>query len=305
MRVANNILELIGQTPMVKINKIVPSDGAEIYAKLEGFNPLGSVKDRIALNMVEQAEKQNRIKPGDTLIEPTSGNTGIGLSYVCAVKGYQLVLTMPETMSMERRQVLKAFGAKIELTEGTKGMGGAIEKAQQLAKDNNWFLVGQFENPANPDIHRKTTAIEIMEQIPDLDALVCGVGTGGTITGVAETIISTSSKSVKIVAVEPETSPVLSGGKPGPHKIQGIGAGFKPAVLNESIIDKVIRVTDEEAFQTARNLALKEGLFVGISSGAAMAAAIKLSKELSSTSKIVVVLPDHGERYLSTPLFSE
>jgi cysteine synthase A len=305
MRVANNILELIGQTPMVKINKIVPSDGAEIYAKLEGFNPLGSVKDRIALNMVEQAEKQNRIKPGDTLIEPTSGNTGIGLSYVCAVKGYQLVLTMPETMSMERRQVLKAFGAKIELTEGTKGMGGAIEKAHQLAKENNWFLVGQFENPANPDIHRKTTAIEIMEQIPDLDALVCGVGTGGTNTGIAETIISTSSKSVKIVAVEPETSPVLSGGKPGPHKIQGIGAGFKPAVLNESIIDKVIRVTDEEAFQTAKNLALKEGLFVGISSGAAMAAAIKLSKELSSTSKIVVVLPDHGERYLSTPLFSE
>lgn len=304
--VANNILELVGNTPVVKLNKIVDESSAEIYGKLESFNPLCSVKDRICLSMIEAAEKEEKIKPGDTLIEPTSGNTGIGLAFVAAYKGYRLVLTMPETMSIERRKILKAFGAELILTEASKGMMGAVQKAKELADKNGWFQLQQFENPANPEIHRKTTAEEILEQVPDLDAFVAGIGTGGTITGVGEVIRERiKDKHVLIVAVEPQTSPVLSGGQPGPHKIQGIGAGFVPKVLNTKIFDEIIRVSEENAIQTSRRLAKKEGIFVGISAGAATWAALEIAKRLGKGKKIVVILPDHGERYLSTDLFEE
>lgn len=304
-KVANNMLELIGDTPVVKLNKVVDKNSAEIYAKLESFNPLSSVKDRICLSMIEAAERDGKIKPGDTLVEPTSGNTGIGLAFVSAFKGYKLVLTMPETMSVERRKILKALGAELVLTEGAKGMKGAIEKSQELADKNGWFQPQQFNNPANPEIHRKTTAKEILAQVPDLDAFVSGIGTGGTITGVGEVLRQKAKKKVHIVAVEPEASPVLSGGQPGPHKIQGIGAGFVPKVLNTKIYDEIIKVSNENAFETSRKLALQEGIFVGISSGAAAWAALQVAKKLCKGKKVVVILPDHGERYLSTPLFGE
>ena len=300
-KVANNILELIGDTPVVKLNKVVSEDSAEVYAKLESFNPLSSVKDRIALSMIETAEKEGKIKPGDTLVEPTSGNTGIGLAFVSASKGYKLVLTMPDSMSVERRKILKALGAELVLIEGSKGMKGAIDKSQELAEKNNWFQPQQFNNPANPEIHRRTTALEILEQVPDIDGFVAGIGTGGTITGVSEVL--KSKKDVKVFAVEPEDSPVLSGGSAGPHKIQGIGAGFVPKVLNTKAYDEVIKVSNEDAFETSKNLALKEGIFVGISSGAAAWAALQVAKKLGKGKKVVVILPDHGERYLSTTLF--
>lgn len=301
-KVVKNILELIGDTPIVKLSKVVDKDSAEIYAKLECFNPLSSVKDRIALSMIEAAEKQNKIKPGDTLIEPTSGNTGIGLAFVCAYKGYKLVLTMPETMSIERRTILQFLGAELILTPGDKGMSGAVQKANELAEKNKWFQPQQFDNPANPEIHRKTTAKEILEQVPELDAFVAGIGTGGTITGVGEVLRKKAKKKVLIVAVEPEASPLLSGGNPGPHKIQGIGANFIPSVLNKEIYDEIIKVSNEDAFSASKEIAKKEGIFVGISSGAALSAAYKVAKRLGKGKKVVVILPDTGERYLSTDM---
>lgn len=301
-RVANSILELIGDTPIVKLGKIGEKDSAEVYAKLESFNPMSSVKDRICLAMIEAAEKEGKIKPGDTIIEPTSGNTGIGLAFVCAYKGYKLILTMPETMSVERRDILKAFGAEIVLTEGAKGMRGAVEKAQELADKQGYFQPQQFNNPANPEIHRKTTAKEILQQVPDLDAFVAGVGTGGTITGVGE-VLKGKNKHVRIVAVEPRDSAILSGNKPGPHKIQGIGAGFIPNVLNIRLLDEIVQVSNEEAMQTSRRLAREEGIFAGISSGANLFAALQVAKKLGRGKKVVVILPDTGERYLSTELF--
>jgi len=299
-----NILELIGNTPVVKLNKLNDKNSAQIYCKLEFFNPLGSVKDRIALHMIEEAEKNNLIHPGNTLIEPTSGNTGIGLAYIAAVKGYKMILVMPDTMSKERIKILKALGAKVLLSDGSKGMKGSIEKAEKLKNEQGYFQPGQFTNPANPDAHRKTTAREIIKQVPDIDAFVAGVGTGGTITGVGEILKKEiKDKNILIVAVEPADSPVLSGGKPGSHKIQGIGAGFVPEVLNTKIIDEVIKVKNEDAYKTARLLASKEGIFAGGSSGAAVWAAIQIAKRLPKEKKIVSLLPDTGERYLSTDLF--
>ncbi|MFC1691093.1 cysteine synthase A [Nanoarchaeota archaeon] len=298
----NTILETIGKTPLVKINKLVGEGSAEIYAKLEKQNPGASVKDRIALSMIEAGEKEGKLKPGQVLVEPTSGNTGIGLALVSAVKGYKLILTMPESMSIERRKILKAYGAELILTEAAKGMKGAIEKAEEIAKEKNGFIPGQFDNPANPEVHRKTTAQEILADLPDVDAFVAGVGTGGTLTGVGE-VLKEKNSEIKIVAVEPEDSPVLSGGNPSPHKIQGIGAGFVPKVMNTEVFDEVIKVTNDQAFETARELAKKEGILVGISSGAAMVAALETAKKLGKGKKVVVVLPDTGERYLSTVLF--
>jgi cysteine synthase A len=299
-----DILSLIGNTPLVRINRLLPEGGAELWAKLEGFNPGGSVKDRIALSMIEKAERDGRLKPGGTIIEPTSGNTGIGLAMVAAVKGYRLILTMPETMSMERRQLLQAFGAELVLTPGDKGMMGAVEKAEEIYKANpHYYMPQQFENPANPEIHRKTTAKEIIEALGGVpDAFVAGVGTGGTITGVGE-VLKEKNKDVWISAVEPASSAVLSGGEPGKHKIAGIGAGFFPGVLNTKIYNEVIPVTDEDAAQTTRQLSLKEGLLCGISSGAAMWAALKVAERLGKGKRVVVILPDRGERYLSTGLF--
>lgn len=303
-RVAKNILALIGNTPVVKLNKMHGKNSAKIYCKLEFFNPLGSIKDRIALNMIEEAERTQKIRPGDTLIEPTSGNTGIGLAYVSAVKGYKLILVIPETMSKERIKILKALGAKVLLTSGAHGMKGAVEKAEELEKKEGYFCPGQFTNPTNPETHRKTTAREILRQVPDIDVFVAGVGTGGTITGVGEVLKKEiKDRKIRIVAVEPEDSPVLSGGKPGSHKIQGIGAGFIPDVLNLKIIDEIIRVKNEDAFATSRRLASEEGIFAGVSSGAAVWAALNLAKGLSEEKKIVTILPDTGERYLSTALF--
>jgi cysteine synthase A len=291
----NQVIELIGNTPVVRLNKMAGKDDAAIWAKIESFNPGGSVKDRICLSMIEAAEKDKKIKPGAIIIEPTSGNTGIGLAMVCAAKGYRLILTMPETMSIERRMLLKAYGAELILTPGSEGMRGAVKRAEELAKE--------FKNPANPDIHRRTTAQEILRQVKEsIDAFVSGVGTGGTITGVGE-VLKSKYPGIKIVAVEPAASPVLSGGTPGPHKIQGIGAGFIPDVLNMKIIDSIITVKDDEAKETAVRLAEKEGLLVGISSGAAAFAALKVARELGKGKTVVVILPDTGERYLSTGLF--
>ena len=306
MSIANTILDRIGGTPLVKISKL-NQGGAEVVVKVESFNPGGSVKDRIAFAMIEAAEKAGKLKPGALIIEPTSGNTGVGLAFVSAVKGYHLILTMPETMSIERRKLAAAYGAEIVLTEGAKGMKGAIEKALELQQQNpGSFIPQQFENPANPAYHKAHTGPEIWADTDGkVDAFVAGVGTGGTLTGVAE-FLKEKNPSVKIYAVEPDTSPVLSGGKPGPHKIQGIGAGFVPKVLNTGIISEIIPVSADNAGKTARAAAAQEGLLVGISSGAALYAALELAKKPEFKGKrIVALLPDTGERYLSTWLFSE
>ena len=303
---ANNVLELIGSTPMVRLNRIVEPDMAQIFAKIESFNPGGSVKDRICLSMIEDAERKGLIGAGATIIEPTSGNTGIGLAMICAVRGYKCILTMPETMSLERIYILKAYGAEVVLTPGTEGMLGSIKKAEALLKKTpNSFMPQQFKNKANPEIHRKTTAKEILDAIDgEIDAFIAGVGTGGTITGVGE-VLKKHNPKIKIVAVEPMSSAVLSGGKPGPHKIQGIGAGFIPQILNRKVIDEIIKVDDNDAFRTSQRLAKEEGLFMGISSGAACFAALRVARELGKGKTVVVILPDTGERYFSIQQYFE
>jgi len=306
-KIFEDITKTIGNTPLVRLNRITEDASATVLAKIESFNPLSSVKDRIGLAMIEDAEQRGLLRKDSVIIEPTSGNTGISLAFVAAVKGYRLILTMPETMSVERKQLLKIFGAELVLTEGAKGMKGAVEKAEELAKITpNSVILQQFNNPANPEIHRRTTAEEIWNDTDGkVDILVSGVGTGGTITGVAE-VIKQRKKTFKAIAVEPETSPVLSGGEPGPHKIQGIGAGFVPQVLNKAVVDEIIRVKDEDAGAAARQLARLEGILGGISSGAALWAALEVAKRKENTGKlIVVVLPDTGERYLTTWLFQD
>lgn len=308
-KIAKKLVDLIGNTPLLELSNYNASKGleAQVIAKLEYFNPAGSVKDRIGYAMIKDAEDKGLINKDTVIIEPTSGNTGVGLAFVAASKGYKLILTMPETMSVERRNLLKALGAQLVLTPGPDGMKGAIKRAEELAKENkNSFIPQQFQNPANPEIHRKTTAEEIWRDTDgEVDIFVAGVGTGGTVTGVGEAL-KKKNPNVKIVAIEPFDSPVLSGGKPGPHKIQGIGAGFVPDVFNKDIIDEIIPVKNEDAFGTSRALAKNEGLLVGISSGAATFAATQLAKRPENKGKkIVVLLPDTGERYLSTPLFQE
>ena len=301
-------LELIGHTPLVEFKHIEKKFGLEarLLAKLEYFNPAGSVKDRIAKEMIEQAEKDGKLKPGSTIIEPTSGNTGIGLAALAAAKGYRIILTMPETMSVERRNILKAYGAEIVLTDGSQGMKGAITKAEELAEEiEDAFIAGQFVNPSNPKVHRLTTGPEIWEDTDgEVDIFIAGVGTGGTVTGVGE-YLKSKKEDVKVIAVEPATSPMLSKGQAGPHKIQGIGAGFVPEVLNTEIYDEIIRVENEDAFDYGKVIAIEEGILVGISSGAALYAAIQVAKRKENKGKtIVAFLPDNGDRYLSTPLFS-
>lgn len=308
MKIANNITELIGNTPLVRLNKLSEGLSADIVLKLEFFNPLHSVKDRIGLAMIEAAEKAGKIVKGKTtLVEPTSGNTGIALAFVAAVKGYKLILTMPETMSLERRALLKAFGATLILTPGPEGMRGAIAKAKELAaSDPNYFQPQQFDNPANPEIHRKTTAEEIWRDTDGkVDILISGIGTGGTLTGVAE-VLKSRKPSFKAIAIEPKGSPVLSGGAPGPHKIQGIGAGFVPSILNTKLIDEIIQVDNDQAFAHAKRLIREEGILCGISSGAAVYAALEVAKRPENKGKLIVaIIPSTGERYLSTDLFAE
>jgi len=299
------VLDLIGNTPLLKLNRLAAGDGAEVWAKLEGFNPGGSVKDRPALAMIEDAEKKGKLKKGMTIVEPTSGNTGIGLAMVAAVKGYRIILTMPESMSIERRKLLQAYGAELVLTPAAQGMKGATTKSDEIvASGREYFKPDQFGNPANPQVHRKTTAKEILEQMgaKKIDAFVAGIGTGGTITGVGE-VFRKKFKNIVIVAVEPASSPLLSGGQPGPHTIQGIGANFVPAILNTKIYDEVITVSNEDAADTARRIAREEGLLVGISSGAACWASLRLAARLGKGKRVVTVFPDVGERYLTTGLF--
>lgn len=305
MKIAKDITKVIGNTPLVRLNRLTQDCFATIAVKLEFFNPCSSVKDRIGLSMIEAAEKEGKINKDTIIVEPTSGNTGIAIAFVCAVKGYKLVLTMPETMSLERRWLLSALGAEIVLTPGAEGMKGAVKKAEELiSKDRRYFILQQFKNLANPEIHRKTTAKEIWDDTEGrVDILVAGVGTGGTITGIGE-VIKKKKPSFKVIAVEPKDSPVLSGGQAGPHKIQGIGAGFIPEVLNTKIIDEIIHVSNEEAMEFSRRLAREEGILAGISSGAAVFAAIEVAKRKENKEKlIVVILPDTAERYLSTELF--
>ena len=299
-KIAENVLELIGNTPLVRLRRVVEPRMASILVKLESFNPGGSVKDRICLAMIEDAESRGLLNPGSVIVEPTSGNTGIGLAMIGAVKGYRVILTMPETMSAERIQILKSYGAKVVLTPAAEGMVGAVKRAEAIAKETpRAFVPQQFMNPANPEVHRRTTAQEILRATEgDVDAFVAGVGTGGTITGVGE-VLKKRNPRVKIVAVEPKQSPVLSGGAAGPHMIQGIGAGFVPQVLNRTVIDEIITVSDEHAYDTSKRLAQEEGLFVGISAGAACWAALRVAKELGAGKTVVTVLPDTGERYIS------
>ncbi len=306
-KIAEDVTQLIGNTPLLRLKKIGADLPGQLVAKLESFNPASSVKDRIGLSLIESAEKDGKLKKGMTIVEPTSGNTGIALAFVAAVKGYRLILTMPETMSLERRKLLKVFGAELVLTPGPEGMKGAIKKAEELLGSNrNYYMPQQFKNPANPEVHRQTTAVEIWEDTEGkVDILVSGVGTGGTLTGVGE-VIKGLKPGFKVVAVEPMDSPVLSGGNPGPHKIQGIGAGFVPEVLNTKLIDEIIKVKNEDAGEMARRLAREEGILVGISSGAATWAGVQLARRPENKGKmIVVVLPDTGERYLSTWLFED
>lgn len=308
-KIVQNVTQLIGDTPLVRLNRIVPEGSAEIYVKLEYQNPGSSVKDRIAISMIEVAEQQGIIKPGEsTIVEPTSGNTGIGLAMVAAAKGYRAILVMPETMSLERRNLLRAYGAELVLTPGSEGMNGAVKKAEEIVRENpSYFLPQQFKNQANVKIHRETTGPEIVEAINSLDgkldAFVAGIGTGGTISGAGE-VLKKNFPNIQVVAVEPAASPLLSGGGPGPHKIQGIGANFIPEILNREVYDRVVTIENDEAFETARTVAKKEGLLVGISSGAAIFAALKIAKELGEGKRVVAIVPSNGERYLSTPLFN-
>ncbi len=299
-QVVNSILDLIGNTPMVKLQKVVEKGSADVYAKLEMFNPGGSVKDRIALNMVEQAEKKGLLRAGSLIVEPTSGNTGIGLAIVGRVKGYKVILAMPEGTSQERIQILQSFGAEVVLTPAKEGMIGAVEKAREIvAGQKDAFMPQQFTNPDNPAMHRKTTAKEILKDMPgNIDAFVAGVGTGGTITGVAE-VLKKHNPKIKIVAVEPKNSAVLSGGKPGPHMIQGIGAGFIPQVLDRTLIDEIVTVDDQDSYQMAKRISREEGIFAGLSCGAACVGALKVAKQLGAGKTVVVIFPDSGERYLS------
>jgi cysteine synthase A len=307
MRIANDVTQLIGNTPLVRLRRLTEGVKADVVAKLEFYNPAHSVKDRIGVSMIEAAEKAGKIKPDTIILEPTSGNTGISLAFVCAARGYKLVLTMPETMSKERRVLLKAYGAQVILTPGSEGMPGAIKRAEELAAgDPRYFIPQQFKNPANPEIHRKTTAEEIWRDTDGkADILVAGIGTGGTITGVGE-VLKARKPSFRVIAVEPDASPVLSGGPKGPHPIQGIGAGFVPEILNTKIYDEVVRVKNDDAFATARRAAREEGLLVGISSGAAIWAAVEVARRQEHAGKlIVVIIPSFGERYLSTALFAD
>ena len=298
-----NILQTIGRTPIVKLNRMAPKEGAEVYVKIESFNPTHSVKDRAALAMIEDAEKRGDLKQGMTVVEPTSGNTGIGLAMVCAVKGYRLILTMPDSMSVERRKILKAFGAELVLTPGTQSMSGAVAKAKEYCKDCNFFMPNQFENMSNVEVHYRTTAMEILNDLPDVDLFIGGIGTGGTMTGVGKAL-KEKRPGTWVVGVEPATSQVIGGGRPGTHRIQGIGAGFVPKIFDRKYLEWILPVTDDEAMEAARRIAKEEGILAGISGGAALSAGLGMAKDLPGK-KVLVLLPDSGERYLSTDLYGE